>query len=210
MPRGPKGEKRPADVIGAAVMVAKIATAVGVRSGIKPVPARFLPTSEAVVDRLGSIALGGEKCQLLSQPDFEIDDERLFAWRTATRCCGVRALMVRSIANSSSMRRTASMAMGALFSCANLKKYLRPWLQQAASRRPTGRSRISADEPRKPLAVLRVPPTQKQVVEHMCEGIDHAISVARSRDDLVAIAQLLEKALKEAERPWQSAVPTPC
>jgi hypothetical protein len=26
MPRGPKGEKRPADVVGAAVMVAKIAT----------------------------------------------------------------------------------------------------------------------------------------------------------------------------------------
>jgi hypothetical protein len=26
MPRGPKGEKRPADVIGAAVVVAKIAT----------------------------------------------------------------------------------------------------------------------------------------------------------------------------------------
>jgi hypothetical protein len=26
MPRGPKGEKRPADVIGAAVMIAKIAT----------------------------------------------------------------------------------------------------------------------------------------------------------------------------------------
>jgi hypothetical protein len=26
MPRGPRGEKRPADVIGAAVMVAKIAT----------------------------------------------------------------------------------------------------------------------------------------------------------------------------------------
>jgi hypothetical protein len=26
MPRGPKGEKRPADVIGAAVMVARIAT----------------------------------------------------------------------------------------------------------------------------------------------------------------------------------------
>ena len=26
MPRGPKGEKRPADVIGTAVMVAKIAT----------------------------------------------------------------------------------------------------------------------------------------------------------------------------------------
>ena len=26
MPKGPKGEKRPADVVGAAVMVAKIAT----------------------------------------------------------------------------------------------------------------------------------------------------------------------------------------
>jgi hypothetical protein len=26
MPRGPRGEKRPADVIGAAIMVAKIAT----------------------------------------------------------------------------------------------------------------------------------------------------------------------------------------
>jgi hypothetical protein len=26
MPRGPKGEKRPADVIGAAIMIAKIAT----------------------------------------------------------------------------------------------------------------------------------------------------------------------------------------
>ena len=26
MPRGPKGEKRPADVVGAAIMVAKIAT----------------------------------------------------------------------------------------------------------------------------------------------------------------------------------------
>jgi hypothetical protein len=59
---------------------------------------------------------------------------------------------------------------------------------------------MSADEPRNPLAVLRVPPTQTEVVEHMCEEIDHAISVARSADDLVAIAQLLERALKETER----------
>lgn len=34
MPRGPKGEKRPADVIGAAIMVAKIAT--GERSESQP------------------------------------------------------------------------------------------------------------------------------------------------------------------------------
>jgi hypothetical protein len=59
---------------------------------------------------------------------------------------------------------------------------------------------MSADEPRNPLAVLRVPPTQKQVVEHMCEEIGHAISVARSADDPAAVAPLLEKALREMER----------
>jgi hypothetical protein len=36
MPRGPKGEKRPADVIGAAIMVAKIAT--GEIEDIPPTP----------------------------------------------------------------------------------------------------------------------------------------------------------------------------
>lgn len=37
MPRGPKGEKRPADVIGAAIMVAKIATGETVDTkGISP------------------------------------------------------------------------------------------------------------------------------------------------------------------------------
>ena len=35
MPKGPKGEKRPADVIGAAVMVAKIATG-EIEEGQKP------------------------------------------------------------------------------------------------------------------------------------------------------------------------------
>jgi hypothetical protein len=38
---------------------------------------------------------------------------------------------------------------------------------------------MSADEPRNPLALLRVPPTQEQVVEHMCEEIEHAISLAQ-------------------------------
>jgi hypothetical protein len=58
---------------------------------------------------------------------------------------------------------------------------------------------MSADEPRNPLALLRVPPTQEQVVEHMCEEIEHAISVAQSADDLVAVGKLIEKALKETE-----------
>jgi hypothetical protein len=36
MPRGPKGEKRPADVIGAAIRVAKIATGEIEESGTEP------------------------------------------------------------------------------------------------------------------------------------------------------------------------------
>jgi hypothetical protein len=36
MPRGPKGEKRPADVIGAAVMVGRIATGEIDESGLPP------------------------------------------------------------------------------------------------------------------------------------------------------------------------------
>jgi hypothetical protein len=63
-----------------------------------------------------------------------------------------------------------------------------------------GKAKQSADEPSNPLAVFRVPPTQKQVVEHICEEIDHAISVARSADDLAAVAPLLEKAHREMER----------
>jgi hypothetical protein len=59
---------------------------------------------------------------------------------------------------------------------------------------------MSADEPRNPLALLRVPPTQEQVVEHMGEEIEHAISLAQSADDLAAVAPLLEKALREMER----------
>ena len=39
MPRGPKGEKRPADVIGAAIMVAKIATR-EIEDKTSPVPNR--------------------------------------------------------------------------------------------------------------------------------------------------------------------------
>jgi len=38
MPRGPKGEKRPADVIGAAVMVGRITDAARARSAQSPAP----------------------------------------------------------------------------------------------------------------------------------------------------------------------------
>jgi hypothetical protein len=64
MPRGPRGEKRPADVIGAAVMVAKIATgeieetkknphavALGKLGGAKGGKARAATLSEAARKR---------------------------------------------------------------------------------------------------------------------------------------------------------------
>jgi hypothetical protein len=56
------------------------------------------------------------------------------------------------------------------------------------------------DQPRDPLAALRVPPTQAQVLEHMREEIEYAIFVARSADDLAAVAGLLEQAREEAEK----------
>ena len=49
MPRGPKGEKRPADVIGAAVMVGRIATG----EGEEKIPAK---SAAADLGRLGGRA----------------------------------------------------------------------------------------------------------------------------------------------------------
>jgi hypothetical protein len=56
------------------------------------------------------------------------------------------------------------------------------------------------DEPHDPLAVLRAPPTAQQVIEHIYEELEHAISVACSADELAAVAPLLEKAQAAAER----------
>jgi hypothetical protein len=57
-----------------------------------------------------------------------------------------------------------------------------------------------SDEPHDPLAVFRVPPTAQQVIEHIFEEIEHAISVALSAGDLAAAAQLLARAQAAAER----------
>ena len=57
-----------------------------------------------------------------------------------------------------------------------------------------------SDEPHDPLAVFRVPPTAQQVIEHIYEELEHAISMAQSARDLAAAAQLLEKAQAAAER----------
>ena len=56
------------------------------------------------------------------------------------------------------------------------------------------------DEPHDPLAVLRAPPTTQQVIEHIYEELEHAISMARLADELAAVAPLLEKAQAAAER----------
>jgi hypothetical protein len=57
-----------------------------------------------------------------------------------------------------------------------------------------------SDEPHDPLAVLRVPPTAQQVIEHIYEELEHAISMVCSADELAAVAPLLEKAQAAAER----------
>ena len=56
------------------------------------------------------------------------------------------------------------------------------------------------DQPHDPLAVFRVPPTAHQVIEHIYEELEHAIFMARSADELAAVAPLLEKAQAAAER----------
>src|SRR5258708_32285010 len=53
--------------------------------------------------------------------------------RTARRCSAATPLISRSIAKTSSMRRTAPTASGDLPRSASTKNLRRPWLQQAAS-----------------------------------------------------------------------------
>jgi hypothetical protein len=57
MPRGPKGERRPADVIGAAIMVAKIAT-----GEIEETP----PVQDKEHTRRGGLKGGKARAQILS------------------------------------------------------------------------------------------------------------------------------------------------
>jgi hypothetical protein len=67
MPKGPKGEKRPADVIGAAIMVAKIATGEltdtvpskrrkGGKKGAKERAKKLTPEQRSEVARLAALA----------------------------------------------------------------------------------------------------------------------------------------------------------
>jgi hypothetical protein len=58
---------------------------------------------------------------------------RLRSVRTFTRCCGAEPLISRSMANSASMRVTASLAIGALLILAKSKNLRRAWAQQTAS-----------------------------------------------------------------------------
>ena len=55
------------------------------------------------------------------------------------------------------------------------------------------------DQPRDPLAVLRVPPTPAQVLEHIHAEVGGLISFAELAD-MPAVARLLEEAREEAEK----------
>ena len=79
--------------------------------------------------------LAGELGALLAQPGspVEMTSGRLRSSRTATRSCGVRPLISRSMANSASMRSTASIAIGALLMRARSKNLRRACAQHAAS-----------------------------------------------------------------------------
>jgi hypothetical protein len=65
--------------------------------------------------------------------------------------------------------------------------------------RPDGEKPNMGDQPRDPLAPLRVPPTPAQVLDHIHVEIDGLISFA-TQADMVAVAQLLEQAREEAEK----------
>jgi hypothetical protein len=57
-----------------------------------------------------------------------------FSWRARRRSSALRPLISRSIANSWSMRRTASAAIGAVATAASSKNLRLACAQQAASR----------------------------------------------------------------------------
>ena len=68
--------------------------------------------------------------------DFRLTEDWLTQYRvrTASRCSGILPLILRSISKSMSIRRTASLAIGASPCFTRSTNFLRPWLQQAASR----------------------------------------------------------------------------
>lgn len=67
---------------------------------------------------------------------------RLRSWRTRRRCCGMRPLISRSMANRTSMRLTASAAIGALLSRARSKNLRRACAQHAVGLVELGEARI--------------------------------------------------------------------
>jgi hypothetical protein len=82
------------------------------------------PAVEAVGDRLGGLAVGRQLRPLRLQPELQFGDERpAGSARTRCRSGGGLPLMSRSIANSASMRATASIAIGALLSRATSKNF---------------------------------------------------------------------------------------
>ena len=79
-------------------------------------------------------AHGGESLALLAHPSFQIVDERFCSLNSDSYALPAeRPLISRSMANSASMRLTASMAIGAFCSSASANSLRRPCAQDAAS-----------------------------------------------------------------------------
>jgi hypothetical protein len=79
MPRGPRGEKRPADVIGTAVMVAKIAT-----GEIEDVKLEKNPNAVAL-GKLGGAKGGSARAKAMSAPKRRAAAKRAAAARWGKR-----------------------------------------------------------------------------------------------------------------------------
>ena len=94
-----------------------------------------------VVDSLGEIVARRQAITLLAHPDLELIDQRLRPL-LADGNPVVGRLAVDApldLSNNSSIRRTASAAIGDFDNVARSNKCLRPWLQHAASMIGAGR-----------------------------------------------------------------------
>jgi hypothetical protein len=82
-----------------------------------------------------------------------------------------------------------------------VRSLLRPGYaaQLSGATGPDGEKPNVSDQPRDPLAALRVPPTPAQVLELIHEEVAGLISFAELAD-MPAVARLLEEAREEAEK----------
>src|SRR5664279_5768465 len=93
------------------------------------------PAVEKVVDRLGGIVLGGEQRSLLVHPDFKLGNERSRLFTAHGKPLLRRFAVNAALDLEQHVDTTYSFAGDRRLSCfTRSTNFLRPWLQQAASR----------------------------------------------------------------------------